>query len=162
MDVVDKTTRSRMMSGIKSQHTKPELVIRSMLHGDGFRFRLHHKGFPGKPDLVLAKYRTAIFVHGCFWHVHEGCHFFKWPSTRVEFWTQKLKANQSRDKHNTQRVLDMGWRVMIVWECATRDKELHPELLSLMRDWLTHPEQGNFIEFPAVPQIRTLAEAKSP
>lgn len=162
MDTVDDVTRSRMMSGIKSHHTKPELVIRSMLHGDGFRFRLHHKGLPGKPDLVLAKYRTAIFVHGCFWHVHEGCHYFKWPSTRVEFWAQKLKANQNRDKHKAEQILDMGWRVMIVWECATRDKSHHPELLNHMRDWLNQPEQGNYIEFPAAPCIKPLAVSERP
>ena len=98
-DVVNKQTRSRMMSGIKSKNTKPELIIRKALFKKGFRFKLHDKSLPGKPDLVLPKYDAVIFIHGCFWHQH-NCHLFKWPSTRPEFWETKIHRNVEVDKRN--------------------------------------------------------------
>ena len=95
-DIVDKTTRSRMMSGIKGKNTKPEILIRSLLHQEGFRFRIHDNNLPGQPDIVLKKYRAVIFIHGCFWHRHE-CHLFKWPKTRPEFWKNKINRNHEND-----------------------------------------------------------------
>lgn len=119
VDVVDSATRSRMMSGIKGRNTKPEIMIRSLLHRSGFRFRLHVKDLAGKPDIVLPRYRAVIQVHGCFWHGHD-CPLFKWPSTRPEFWIQKINRNRENDRATTERLLAAGWRVGIVWECALR------------------------------------------
>lgn len=119
VDVVDHKTRSRMMSNIRAANTKPELVARRSLHARGYRYRLHANGFPGKPDLVLPKYRTVIFVHGCFWHRHE-CRLFKWPSTREAFWRDKLTKNAARDMRNIDALRAAGWRVLVIWECALK------------------------------------------
>ena len=119
-DIVDQTTRSKMMANIKGKNTKPEVAIRSALHQMGYRFRLHRKDLPGKPDIVLPKYRAVIFVNGCFWHGH-FCSLFKWPKTREEFWRNKILSNRERDQRNLQRLLDSGWRVCIVWECSIKN-----------------------------------------
>jgi DNA mismatch endonuclease, patch repair protein len=118
-DVVDAATRSRMMSGIRGKDTKPEMIVRRALHKAGFRYRLHEKKLPGKPDIVLPKYKTAIFVHGCFWHGH-GCKDFKWPKSRVEFWRDKIEGNVARDRREMAALGKMGWQVLIVWECETK------------------------------------------
>ena len=122
VDVVDATTRSRMMSGIRGRHTKPELLIRKALHGRGFRYRLHAKALPGKPDLLLPKHQAALFVHGCFWHRHDGCRFATTPATRSEFWAEKFSKNMSRDSLNLEKLKAAGWRIGIVWECAIKDR----------------------------------------
>jgi len=119
-DVVDKATRSRMMSGIRAKNTKPELLVRSYLHAQGFRFRLHTKKLPGTPDLVLSRWRTVIFVHGCFWHFHD-CHYFKLPQTRTNFWREKLTNNKVRDEKNRLLLEKLGWRVLVIYECELRD-----------------------------------------
>lgn len=116
-DVVDRETRSRMMAGIRSKNTRPEMLIRRGLHAEGFRYRLHKGGLPGKPDLVLLKWNAVVFVHGCFWHVHD-CPRFKWPSSREEFWRVKLTRNRARDTESVDSLVALGWRVLIVWECA--------------------------------------------
>ncbi len=113
-------TRSEMMSRIRSADTKPELKLRKGLHALGFRFRLHVRGLKGSPDIVLPKYRSAIFVHGCFWHGHEGCPYFRIPKTRPEFWTAKIMANRARDRAAVEALIQQGWRVLVVWECASR------------------------------------------
>ena len=118
-DIVDPATRSRMMSGIRSAHTKPEMVVRRGLHARGFRFRLHSGKVPGKPDLVLPKYRAAIFVHGCFWHGHD-CSLFRLPATRTAFWRDKIDRNRTRDQKVRALVEEAGWRCLSVWECAFR------------------------------------------
>jgi len=118
-DVVDPATRSRMMAGIRAKNTAPEMLVRRSLHRLGFRFRLHDKRLPGKPDLLLPKYEAAIFVHGCFWHGHD-CPAFKWPSTRAEFWRAKIKRNRELDEHHINTLREMGWRVCVVWECSVR------------------------------------------
>lgn len=113
------------MSGIRGKNTKPEILIRSKLHRQGFRFRLHVRDLPGKPDIVLPRYRAAIFVHGCFWHGHD-CPLFKLPSTRRDFWREKIERNQKNDLNAKKLLLDSGWRVGVVWECAIRgaDKDI--------------------------------------
>ena len=113
--------RSRLMSRVRSKNTKPELIVRSLVHAMGYRFRLHRRDLPGCPDLVLAAYKTALFVHGCFWHRHRGCRKASEPSTRVEFWTDKFRRNVARDRKNRARLLNAGWRVIVVWECETRN-----------------------------------------
>ncbi|MFC3716506.1 very short patch repair endonuclease [Luteimonas soli] len=123
MDVVDRATRSRMMSGIRGKDTKPELAVRSFLHRAGLRFRLHAR-LPGKPDLVLPRYRTAVFVHGCFWHRHEGCRYATTPASNVEFWQEKFAANVQRDARAKQQLEEAGWRVETVWACQLGEAEL--------------------------------------
>ena len=137
VDVVDQKTRSRMMSGIRSKNTKPELLIRKGLHARGFRFRLHDKHLPGKPDLVLPKYSAVIFVHGCFWHRHD-CHLFKWPKTRREFWHKKLLRNQEKDVESYTRLKKDGWYILTIWECALKGRTRRPldKVLDMAADWL--------------------------
>ena len=120
-DTVDKETRSRMMSCIKSKNTRPELLIRKALHRKGFRFRLHPKNAPGRPDIVLPRWRVAILVHGCFWHGHD-CHLFRLPSTRRAFWEAKISRNRERDAEVCNALRDAGWRVMVIWECALKGR----------------------------------------
>lgn len=120
-DSVTPDVRSRMMAGIRGKNTKPELAVRSALHRRGFRFRVHCKKLPGKPDLVFPKFRAVIFVHGCFWHGH-GCHLFKWPKTRSEFWQQKINSNIDRDRKQRRTLLSSGWRVAIIWECVLKGR----------------------------------------
>jgi len=123
-DTVSVTTRSRIMAGIRSKDTKPELALRKALHARGFRYRLHGKGLPGKPDLVFPKYHAVCFIHGCFWHQHPGCKEATRPKSRTEYWEAKFAATETRDKRSRARLLEAGWRVAIVWECALRGKRL--------------------------------------
>lgn len=118
-DVVDKPTRSRMMSGIGPKNTLPEMRVRRYLHARGFRYRLHSRKLPGRPDLVFPRYRVALFVHGCFWHRHPGCRFATNPGTRVEFWENKFATNVARDKRKAAKLRRLGWRVLTIWECQT-------------------------------------------
>jgi DNA mismatch endonuclease (patch repair protein) len=113
-------SRSEMMSRIGSKDTAPELILRKGLHARGLRFRLHRKDLPGRPDIVLPRYNTALFIHGCFWHAHEDCRYFRLPATRMEFWSKKLMGNRIRDNQARTKLLQLGWRVLTVWECATR------------------------------------------
>lgn len=117
-DVVDRETRSRMMSGIRGRNTKPELVVRKYLHAAGMRFRLHDRSLPGAPDLVLPKYKTAVQVRGCFWHQHPGCKHAYMPKTNTAFWSEKLRGNMERDARNDAALKSLGWRVLVVWECS--------------------------------------------
>ena len=115
--------RSRNMSAIKSKNTKPEIAVRKLLHSLGYRFRLHRKDLPGSPDIVLPKYKTVIFVHGCFWHRHENCKYASTPKTRQEFWEAKFRENINRDKLNQENLSSNGWKIIIVWECEIKDKD---------------------------------------
>jgi DNA mismatch endonuclease (patch repair protein) len=129
VDVVDKATRSRMMAGIGGQDTTPELLVRSLLHKGGYRFRLHRRDLPAKPDIVLPKYRAVILVHGCFWHGHR-CHMFKWPKSNRVFWRTKILSTVKRDRRSAVDLHSAGWRLMTVWECALRGPEAFaPEVL---------------------------------
>lgn len=123
MDVVDRATRSRMMSGIRGRDTKPEKLVRSFLHRAGLRFRLHAP-LPGKPDLVFPKHHAVVFVHGCFWHRHAGCRYATMPSSNAEFWQAKFDANVARDKRVTRQLRKDGWRVFVVWECRLSSSAL--------------------------------------
>jgi DNA mismatch endonuclease (patch repair protein) len=117
MDSLSPERRSWNMSRIRGKDTRPELVVRSLLHGLGYRFRLNRKDLPGKPDIVLPKYRTAIFVHGCFWHRHTGCKKCYTPKSSVDFWQRKFAGNAERDRNNAKQLRREGWRVIVVWEC---------------------------------------------
>lgn len=146
-DIVDEKTRSQMMAGIKGKNTKPELVIRKQLHALGFRYRLHDARLPGKPDMVFPKYRAVIFVNGCFWHGHD-CHLFKWPSTRKEFWHEKITQTKERDAKHITELLHDGWHVLLVWECALKGRSKLPldVLIHEIAGWLTDSERDRFRE----------------
>lgn len=136
-DIVDPETRSRMMSGIRARDTKPELMVRRGLHARGFRYRLHSRGVPGKPDFVLRRYRAAVFVHGCFWHGHD-CPLFRLPGTRREFWRAKIERNRQRDREVDAALEAAGWRRLTVWECALRGRTRldFAELIERTAVWL--------------------------
>ena len=122
-DVHTPAQRSRNMAAIRGNNTKPELIIRSLTHRLGYRFRLHRRDLPGTPDLVFPRHDKIIFVHGCFWHRHTGCRFTATPKTRPAFWAAKFKANQQRDRRAVRALRANGWGVMTVWECETRNPE---------------------------------------
>ena len=115
--------RSRNMSAIKSKNTKPEIKVRKILHSMGYRFRLHSKDLPGSPDIVLPKYKTVIFVHGCFWHRHENCKYAYTPKTRKEFWNKKFTENKKRDSEIQEKIKILDWRSVVIWECETKNIE---------------------------------------
>ena len=142
-DIVDKKTRSRMMSGIRGKDTKPEFIIRRGLHRAGFRYRLHSSKFPGKPDLALQKYNALILVNGCFWHGHQ-CHLFNWPGgPRETFWREKIENNVARDRRNQRVYEKLGWRIAIVWECALKGKlKLDSEqVINSLAEWICGSEK---------------------
>jgi DNA mismatch endonuclease, patch repair protein len=116
--------RSHIMRSVKRAHTKPELLIRKLLHSLGLRFRLNRHDLPGSPDIVLSKYKTAIFVHGCFWHRHAECRYATTPKTRQDYWLTKFASNVERDARKEGELRELGWRIVIIWECETRDKSL--------------------------------------
>ena len=121
-DVHDTAIRSYNMSRIKGKDTKPEETVRKYVFSKGFRYRKNVSTLPGKPDIVLPKYKTCIFVHGCFWHKHEGCKYFVWPKSNEEFWKDKLEKNVTRDKNEQAELEKMGWHILIVWECQLKKK----------------------------------------
>ncbi|KWA24854.1 very short patch repair endonuclease [Burkholderia territorii] len=138
-DIVDRETRSRMMSGIRSKDTKPEMLVRRALHARGLRYLLHSPNLPGKPDMVFPKYRAVVFVHGCFWHMHD-CKYFKLPGSRTGFWQEKLLKNSRRDQTVRDIVQSLGWRVLVIWECATREARLIDSdtlLIDTIVQWIT-------------------------
>lgn len=140
-DIVPADVRSRMMSGIRSTNTRPELLLRKGLHARGFRFRLHDPKLPGKPDIVLPRYKAVIFAHGCFWHGHD-CHLFKWPKTREDFWRGKIARNQAVDEKAKATLFKVGWRVADVWECALKGRTRCPldQVIDQLEAWLHSAE----------------------
>lgn len=118
-DIVDRSTRSRIMSRIKGRDTRPEMEIRKKLFARGFRYRLHDKKLPGKPDMVFPKYKAVVLFNGCFWHVHD-CYLFKWPTSQVTFWKKKLTKNKENDRKNNEALKKLGWRILTIWECSYR------------------------------------------
>lgn len=124
MDVHSKETRSYNMSRIRGTNSIPEMTLRRYLFSKGYRYRVNDKKLPGSPDIVLKKYKTVIFVHGCFWHMHQGCKYFKYPSTNAEWWREKLAKNKLRDERKINELKRIGWKVLIVWECEIKDKSI--------------------------------------
>lgn len=131
-DIHDKATRSFNMSQIKAKNTKPEMLVRKYLHANGFRFKLHDKTLPGKPDIVLPKYKTIVFVHGCFWHGHEGCKDFIIPKTRTQWWLDKINGNIANDKKFLRILVQAGWRIVIIWECELKSRNSENTLQNLI------------------------------
>lgn len=130
-DVHDQATRSYNMSRVKAKNTKPEMIVRKYLHAQGFRYRLHVKDLPGKPDIVLPKYKTVIFVHGCFWHGHEGCRKAQLPTTRTEWWRDKIEVNKANELKYSALLEERGWRIIIIWACDLSPKKRDQALQKL-------------------------------
>jgi DNA mismatch endonuclease, patch repair protein len=146
VDIVSSKKRSEMMSGIGAKDTKPELLVRSLLHKMGYRFRLHRKDILGKPDIVLFKWLTLIFVNGCYWHGHINCNLFRLPKSRIQFWTTKIQGNRDRDNRHYFSLNKEGWKIIVVWECAiVRSKRLTRENLSTALSSALHSNK-KFIE----------------
>lgn len=122
-DIVSRSKRKEMMSSVKQRHTKPEIAVRKILHRHGFRFRLHNKKLPGTPDIVLPKHKAVIFVHGCFWHQHEGCRKSRRPTSNVEFWNEKLDRNIVRDNQKESELKNSGWKVLTLWDCEIKNED---------------------------------------
>lgn len=141
-DVLTTEQRARCMANIRGRDTRPELLIRRGLFARGWRYRLHGPGLPGRPDLVFPARRSVIFVHGCFWHMH-NCPLFRMPSTRRDFWEAKLLGNRQRDSAAMMALQNAGWRVLVIWECALKGLHKHPldQVLSLCDNWLRNPEE---------------------
>jgi len=133
MDTLSPLDRRRAMSAVKSSNTKPELKVRRLLFSNGYRYRLHRKDLPGCPDIVLPKYRTVIFVHGCFWHQHDDCPRSKRPASSTEYWYSKLQRNKDRDARHIVALKSLGWKVLIVWECQLKDLDA---VVNTLRDFL--------------------------
>lgn len=136
-DIYDRNKRSQIMSKISGKETKPEILIRKFLFSKGFRYRKNVQKIPGQPDVVLSKYKTVIFIHGCFWHGHKNCKAAKLPETRKEFWEEKIKSNIVRDKSNTNELKQLGWHVIIIWQCDISNKEKQTNRLELLRNQIT-------------------------
>ncbi len=133
MDVFSREKRSQIMSRISGKNTKPELVVRSLLHNMGYRFRLHRKDLPGKPDITLSKHQKVIFVHGCFWHSHTDCPRSKRPTTSKNFWTEKLDKNVERDRESVRSLRKLGWTVLVIWTCEVNDTlKLRNKIISFL------------------------------
>lgn len=147
-DIKTPAERSKNMAAIKGKDTKPEIIVRRFLHHEGFRFRLHRKDLPGKPDLVLPKHKTVIFVHGCFWHRHEGCYYATTPATRQDFWAEKFEGTKVRDKNNQRALMKMGWRVMVVWECGLKHR---PQDLTSIVQSINNQSQTSLTQWPELP-----------
>ena len=139
-DKFSKETRSRIMSRIRGKDTKPEILVRSYLFSRGLRFRKNDRRYPGSPDIVLPKYRTIVFVHGCFWHLHEGCKHAKIPKSNVEYWKNKLYKNRERDERNQKELEAMGWKVITVWECELKKGKREQTLENLFSQIVSQEE----------------------
>ena len=131
---MESEVRSRNMAAIKSKNTKPEIKVRQLLHSMGYRFRLHMKDLPGNPDIVLKKYKTVIYVNGCFWHRHPNCKYTSTPKTRTSFWSQKFQSNVERDNKNYIKIKNLGWKYIVVWECELKNKSDLVEKLKFSLD----------------------------
>lgn len=136
--------RSRCMAAVKGKDTKPEMIVRKYLFSQGLRFRVQVRKLPGTPDIVLPKYKTVIFVNGCFWHGHEGCKYFRLPKSNVEFWKDKIERNIERDKESMQALFDMGWKVVRVWECELRNKANREDTLNKIYTSITSSEGSGY------------------
>lgn len=131
-DVHDKATRSYNMSRVKNKNTKPELLVRKYLFAHGFRYKLHDKSLPGKPDIILPKFKTVIFIHGCFWHGHENCKYFTIPKTQSEWWENKIKGNIANDLKTSNALKGLGWTIITIWTCDLKPKKIDSTLEQLL------------------------------
>jgi DNA mismatch endonuclease (patch repair protein) len=158
MDIWSKAKRSQVMSRIKGRDTKPELIVRSLLHRAGVRFSLRRKDLPGRPDIVLPRFKAVIFVHGCFWHRHEGCKVASNPKTRKVFWNAKFNGNVARDKRNIHDLRQIGWKVKVVWECEVmKDPQA---VLSRLLAWLGATPKFSYDQLPDRHTLLKVAEEK--
>jgi len=160
-DIVSSQTRSRMMAGIRGKDTKPELAIRKALHARGFRYVLHDRKLPGKPDISFPMYGSVILVNGCFWHGHD-CHLFKWPSTRHDFWHEKITRNRQKDEENLQALKENGCRVLVIWECALKGRtRLDPDkVVDETEEWLLSVYEDHVIQGGKENSNRAMKNAK--
>lgn len=133
VDTVTAARRSEIMSRVRGKDTRPEMLVRRLVHGAGYRYRLHVSGLPGRPDLVFSARKKVILIHGCFWHSHPGCHNARLPKSRTEFWQSKLESNKARDTRNLNALAEAGWEVLVLWECELQS----PDLMKRIRDFLT-------------------------
>ena len=138
-DILTKEQRHKCMSNIKGKDTKPEIIVRKFLFSKGLRFRIHRKGLAGNPDLVLPKYKTVIFINGCFWHGHDNCKYFRLPKSNIEFWETKINRNKERDILNTAKLIEQGWRVIRVWECDIKNASSRQRYLEALYDLIVKP-----------------------
>lgn len=136
-DVHSSKVRSYNMSRIRSKDTKPEISVRKRLFAEGFRYRLHSKSLPGKPDMVFPKFKAALFIDGCFWHGHSGCRFFKLPATRQEWWSQKIRGNRVNDKTKRELLRNSGWRIIQVWECKLKKNNFERSIKRIIKELLS-------------------------
>lgn len=143
-DVMTPKQRSRCMAAVKGKDTKPEMIVRKYLFSRGLRFRVQVRKLPGTPDIVLPKYKTAIFVNGCFWHGHEDCKYFRLPKSNVEFWKEKIGRNIERDRESMQALLDLGWKIIRVWECELRNKANREDTLNKIYKSITSPNGSSY------------------
>ena len=139
-NVLSAEARRKMMGGFRSKDTKPEMLVRRALHRLGYRFRLHRRDLPGKPDIVLPRHQTAILVHGCFWHQHPGCGDARMPKTTQDYWTEKFRRNLERDTASAAALASLGWNVAVIWECEARRHDLHDRLTRLLPRPTANPE----------------------
>lgn len=144
-DTLTRQERSERMSRIQGKGSASEMRLRRLIHGMGYRYRLHVRTLPGTPDLVFPSRKAVIFMHGCFWHRHQGCHLARMPKSRVAFWTEKLEANKRRDEVNTRRLKELGWRVLVIWECQMKEKNLN-EVSNVVRQFLADGTGGEHDE----------------
>lgn len=159
-DIKTTEQRSRNMAAIKGKDTKPEMIVRKYLFSRGLRFRIQVRKLPGTPDIVLPKYKTAIFVNGCFWHGHEECRYFRLPKSNIEFWTEKIEHNVARDVRNEAALKSLGWRVFRVWECEIKTASQRDEFLKRLYDRIVNSAQSYLIE-PDMDEPSIAAEPES-
>lgn len=142
MDTMTPEQRSRCMSAVKGKDTKPEMIVRKYLFSKGLRYRLHVRSMPGNPDIVLPKYKTVVFIDGCFWHGHEDCKYYKLPKSNIEFWASKITNNKNRDIQNKVKLKELGWRVIRVWECEIRRVQDRPQSLERLYKQIVRKSTG--------------------
>ena len=159
MDTVSQAQRHKNMAAIRSKNTKPEMIVRRFLCSRGFRYRLYHKRLPGHPDIVMRKYRTCIFVNGCFWHGHEGCSAFRMPKTNTEFWEKKITRNQCRDKQDLVALAALGWHCITIWECQLKPQVRLSTLTSLEYTLNAIYLQDHSVAYPVLEEETTLERA---
>ena len=152
-DTMTPEQRHRCMAAIKGKDTKPEMIVRRYLHALGFRYGLHNRKLPGSPDLIFRSFKTVVFIHGCFWHGHDGCKYYRLPKSNVEFWQQKIERNRQRDEETTAKLIEKGWNVITVWECDLRDKSRRETTLSSLSNKLNdlRRKSSGYEEFEPLP-----------